>query len=121
VICKFCNQQLQRIDHTNQDVFDIFLCENCLKPNFATRFRQVYYKGREELLAETVRIDEFFVIINYKFNLTTNRERYTVIHKSATGHFSASKKVVDINTIIDLPFHDPEAIKAKLRTYTVFS
>lgn len=117
-ICSFCNQPMKKIDHVNKDMLDIFLCEDCLKPNFTTRFRQVFYSGDDDLLAIQFELDEFHVILNYHFDFNSSRTNYTKIYKNIVGSHSPA---CDLDTIPRLPFHDPYLLKQKLRLYTLFS
>jgi hypothetical protein len=112
--CGFCHKELEVVNHTNSDLFDVYLCENCMKPGFYTRFRKVCYKGYPEVLATTIRIDEFYVVLNYCFHLSSQRSNYTQIHKGIT-------LVFDLDFILHLPLHDPALTKRKLEIYTTFS
>ncbi len=128
--CGFCNKIPEIINHTNSDFLDVYLCEGCLKPNFETRFRHVTYKGYTEILATTIRIDDFFVVLNYAFNFTNRRTNYTQIFKKVIGTigadiepitFGPDRPVCDLDWVIELPSHDPALLKQKLRIYTTFS
>ena len=130
--CSFCNASPNKIDHVNRDLFDIYLCGGCLKPNFDTWFRQVCYKGYPDILAITFQIDEYYVVVNYAFNYTTKRTSHTTIYKKAIGALDSDMSlepitwdtdlpVCDLDMIVNFPFHDPALLKQKLRTYTVFS
>ena len=103
-----------------------------LMPNFETRFRQVFYPGENELLATQFRLDEFHVVLNYSFNYTSRRVRYTTVYKKAIGFLESStdlapltwdtdQPVHDFDMIVRFPFHDPVLLKSKLKLYTLFS
>ncbi len=130
--CGFCHKVLDIINHTNSELFDVYLCEGCLKPNFDTRFRQVCYKGQQEVLANTIRIDEFFIVLNYSFNFITTRTNFTQIYRKVIGELNDSLDLVpitwthdlpvfDLDFIVRLPLHDPALAKQKLQIYTTFS
>ena len=131
--CGFCQQELEIINHTNPEVFDIMVCEGCMRPDFDTRFRQVFRKGTTELLATTIRIDEFFIILNHNFNYSTKRTNYTQIFKKGViGELDGSldlqpvtwgpdEPAFDLDFILKLPLHDPALTKRKLQIYTTFS
>jgi hypothetical protein len=130
--CGFCGKIPDQIDHANQDLFDIYLCVGCIKPDFDTRFRMVCYKGYPNILAITFRIDEYYVVVNYAFNYTTRRTRYTTIYKKVLGNIDSSLDlepitwdpdlpVCDLDMALELPLHNPTLLKEKLKTYTIFS
>lgn len=112
--CGFCHKPLEIVNHTNSDLFDVYLCEGCLSPEFYTRFRRVCYKGKKEVLANTIRIDDFYVVLNYSFNFPGSRTNFTQIHKGI-------KLIFELDFILRLPWHDPALIKQKLQIYTTFS
>ncbi len=129
--CGFCDQLMEKIEHTNKDMFDVFLCEGCQK-GFGTRYRQIFYAGETELLATTLRIDEYFVVLNYAFNFTTRRTNYTKIYKKVIGELNDSldlepitwgpdEPVFELDFIISLPLHEIAVCKQKLAIYTTFS
>lgn len=131
--CGFCSKPMEKLDHVNKDMFDIYLCQKC-QPDIITRFRQVFYTGREELLATTIRIDEYFIILNYAFNFTSRRTNYTKIYKgkAVIGElnddleleplmWTPNLPVFDLDFILRLPLKDPAACKQKLSIYTTFS
>lgn len=131
--CGFCDQLMEKIEHTNKDMFDVFLCEGCQK-GYTTRFRQLLYKGEYEILAETIRIDEYFIVLNYSFNYTTRRTNFTKIYRSKEmiGEMNGDLElepmmwtpnlpVFDLDFILRLPLHDVAACKQKLSIYTTFS
>ena len=132
VECGFCHKAPDIVNHTNSDIFDIYLCEGCLLPNFDTRFRQVCYKGDTQVLAVTIRLDEYFIVLNYNFNFTTKRINYTQIYKKVIGELNDSLElqpitwgpdmpVFDLDFVVRLPLHDPALAKQKLQIYTTFS
>ena len=123
---------MEMIEHHNSNLFDIFLCAGCQLPKYDTRFRQVYYPGQSELLATNIRIDEFFVVINYAFNYITKRTGYTLIFKKVIGFidnsldiepltYDTDRPVHDFDMILELPVHNPALLKTKLNIYTLFS
>jgi hypothetical protein len=131
-VCGFCNKPMEKTDHTNKDMLDVYLCAGCIKPDFDTRFRQVFYPNENELLATQFRLDEFHVVMNYAFNYTNRRTRYTTIYKKAIGFMYSSldlepltwdtdHPVHDFDTVLQFPFHDPALLKRKLQLYTLFS
>lgn len=131
--CGFCNKSMDIISHTNSDLFDIYLCEGCIKPGFDTRFRQVCYKDEEYVLATTIRLDEFFIVLNYAFNYTNRRTNYTQVYrKNVIGELNDSLDLqpitwgpdlpaFDLDFIMILPLHNPAEAKRKLEIYTTFS
>jgi hypothetical protein len=130
--CGFCHKVPNLISHANGDIFDIYLCEGCQRPDFNTRFRQLYWTGQKQLLAVTIRLDEFFLVLNYAFNFTSKRINYTTIYKKVIGEFNDSLDlepitwgpdvpVFDLDFVVQLPLHDLALAKQKLQIYTTFS
>jgi hypothetical protein len=131
-VCKFCNKDMNKIDHHNPELFDVYLCEDCLAPDYTTRYREIYHAGEENLLAVTVRVDEYYVVMNHAFNYTTKRTNFTIVYKNPIGEITGSLDlepliwdsdipVCDFDQILNLPFHDPVALKQKLQVYILFS
>jgi hypothetical protein len=130
--CGFCRKMLEKIDHVNKDRLDIYLCVGCQSPNYETRFRQVCFKNESEVLAETIKFDEFYIIRNYSFNYTNKRTNYTQIYRNIIGALDRSLDlspmnlignplVYDFDSIIELPFDDLDRLKSKLLTIVTFS
>lgn len=130
--CGFCHQVPDVRNHTNSDLLDLYICEGCVKPNFDTRFRHVTYKDEPYILATTIRIDEWFIILNYAFNYTNKRTNYTQIYKKVIGELDSSldlapitwgpdRPVCDLDFVMKLPLHNPALVKQKLQIYTTFS
>ena len=132
-ICRFCNKNLYKISHHNPDLFDMFLCSNCLFPTYHSQYRELYFFAEEELLAASFRLDEFYVVLNYSFNFTNKRTNYTTIYKNSIGSIDTSVDlqpiiwdrgfplVCDIDHIVEFPFQDPAKLKVKLQIYTLFA
>lgn len=129
--CGFCDQLMEKTEHVNSKMFDVFLCAGC-QPGFDTRYRQVFYYGEYELLATTIRVDEYYIVLNYSFNYTTRRTNYTTIYKKVLGTLDANMDLepitwgpdlpfADLDFIVDLPLHDIPALKEKLSIYATFS
>lgn len=106
--------------HHNSDLFDVFVCHDCLLPDYKSRYRELYRVGRSDILAANVRLDEFYVVLNYQFNYTNKRTNYTTIYKAVPKR-SVDTPVCDVDLVINLPYHDPAALKRKLRLYALFS
>lgn len=131
-ICRFCNKDMNKIDHHNPDLFDVYLCVGCLQPEYHTRYRELYRRGEDDLLATTIRIDEYYVILNHHFNYTTRRTNYSEVYKNDIGEivqsvdlqpitWTSDLPAVDVDTILKLPFGDPASLKRKLQLYILFS
>ena len=123
---------MNKIDHHNPELFDVYLCEDCLVPDYSTLYREIYHTGEKELLAATVRLDEYYVVLNHAFNYTTKRTNFTVVYKNSIGAITNGLDLepltwqhdlpaCDFDQILSLPFHDPEALKHKLQVYILFS
>jgi hypothetical protein len=131
-ICRFCNKVMRTIDHNNQDLFDVYLCEDCLLPDYSTRYRELWRAGEGELLAVTIKLDEYYVVINHAFNFVTKRTNFSLIYKNPiviipnSLHlepitWNSELPACDVDYILDLPFHDPTVLKRKLGVYVLFS
>jgi hypothetical protein len=130
--CGFCQKELEIVNHTNSDRLDIYLCEGCLRPDFDTRYRIVTYKGFPEPLANTIRLNDYFIVINYAFSFIDKRSNYTKIYKKVIGEFNDSldlepitlgrdKPVCDLDLTLRLPLSNPSLALQKLQIYTTFS
>lgn len=119
-ICCFCSKEMQKVGHHNTDLFDVYVCQDCLFPDYRSQYRELYRIGQNDILAANVRIDEFYVVLNYQFNYTNKRTNYTTIYRGAPKQL-VDTPVCDVDLIINLPYHDPAALKRKLRLYTLFS
>lgn len=130
MICPFCHKYLHmEPEHAGQLVFDLFLCRGCQLPIHDTLYRQLYYKDKLELLVDTIRVDNFYVI-RYHVSMQKGNSPHSMIYKNIIGTFDSSpnmepismnKPVCDIDHVIDLPLHNIELLKHKLRIYTTFS
>lgn len=112
--CGFCNKDMEIINHTNREMFDVYVCEECTDSDIYTRYRHVCYTGSHTVLATTIRIDDFYVVLNHCFHISSQRDNYTQIHIGID-------QIIDLNFIIELPLDDPEQAKRKLQIYTTFS
>lgn len=112
--CGFCHKNMEIVNHTNRELFDVYLCEECTDSEMFTRYRHVCYHGSNEVLATTIRIDEYYVVLNHCFHLSSQRSNYTQIHIGITMIF-------DLDFILRLPLHNPALAKRKLQIYTTFS
>ena len=134
--CIFCNDNLQYISE-GQDIFNVYACRDCQKPNHKTIYRQLYnspnyksfndYKG---LLSDSMRVDEYYVVRYYVPGSRGDRFNYTIIFKEALGFLESSpemepislnKPVCEIDHVIELPWHDIVLVKKKLDIWTTFS
>ncbi|MGI0059742.1 MAG: hypothetical protein ACREBJ_08225 [Nitrosotalea sp.] len=122
---------METIDHPNKGLFDVYTCLGC-QPTHETWYRQVFYAGEYELLATTIRVDEYYIVVNYSFNYSSKRTRYTTIYKKILGTIDNSMDFepltwgpdlpfADLNFVIDLRLHDIPALKRKLSIYTTSS
>jgi hypothetical protein len=125
MICRFCNNVLTETPHPGDakgDIFLLYICRGCL-PAHNTLYRELYDRKTYELLADAIRIDEFYVIRNYKHNKTTfNKDIIGVLESSPDMEpITFTKPVHEMVGIWDIPFSDIELLKHKLRVYTTFS
>lgn len=112
-------------------MFDIYVCVNCLLPSYKSRYREIYRINENDLLASTLRLDQYYVVLNYAFDYQTRRSNYTTIYLNPVGIDDAhlglkpildqDAPVCDLDIVIKLPYHDPVALKQKLQTCVVFS
>ena len=131
--CGFCNEEMSLLNKTYQTLFDIYTCIDCQKSKFKTLYKETYYAGDNERLLTQIRVDEYYVIQNYKFNYTSKRQNYTTIYVRFLGLISPysvdsepiawtpAEPALILDGIIDLPMDNPLAIKEKLQTYILFS
>lgn len=133
MICKFCKKALTLTSHPGDPLnlkFNLYICRRC-QPEHNSLYRELREKSADqELITDSIRIGEFYITRMYKTNLTTGRSNYTTINKDIIGVLEDSKDmtaitftkpVCDVDGILELPFHDINLIKQKLRIYTMFS
>lgn len=123
--CRICQETLTESKHPGDPegrFFILYLCKNCV-PEHNTLFREVYDSTTYKLLADAVRMDEFYVIRNYKENKTIiNKDIIGVLESSPDMEpISMTKPVCELEGIVELPFHDIELMRHKLDIYTTFS
>ncbi len=127
--CSFCHQPLVWASHTNSDLLTLRECRNCQFPKYNTLHRRLY-DASNNMLADSFRIDEYYINLFYRRSLISSKCNYTMIFKNVIGIFenspdmepmSLSKPVCEIDSLLELPFYDLELLKKKLDTYTLFS
>lgn len=130
MICQFCYKYLHlEPEHAGKIVFDLYLCRGCQLPTYDTLYRQLYFKEKPELLADTIRVDNFYVI-RHHVCIQKNDSPRSIIYKNIIGTLDGSPNVepisfnspvCQIDHVIDLPLYDIELLKHKLKIYTTFS
>jgi hypothetical protein len=131
VRCKLCNNWAPITEHRNDTMFDIYVCAGCQAPHFKTRYREIYPQGDNKLLGVSLRIDDYYVVLNYGLTYRSRKTNFTSIYKKIIGELESSSDlepitwdadspVVEFDFILKLP-HDVRLIKQKLQTYTLFS
>jgi hypothetical protein len=123
--CHFCQNSLQENKHPGDPdgkFFILYLCRNCI-PEHKTLFREVYDSTTFQLLADATRVDEFYIIRNYKENKTIiNKDIIGVIESSTDLEpITYTKPVCELDGIFDIPFRNLELLRHKLSIYTTFS
>ena len=128
-LCEFCQKLMPRTDD-GQGVFDVYRCSDCL-PGYVSMYRQLYYKDGTMLLAESIRLGSFYVVKYHQPTSTGDKFHYTVISKDILGiidpdnsdfePISYTNPVCEIDFLVDLPLHDPEATLHKLSIIATFS
>ena len=126
-ICGFCRGALK---YKSANYFDLFLCRDCQEPKYTTLHRQVCYAGQTQLLADSLRINDFYVIRYFHPARPNERSNYTVIYKDILGAIDHSpdmepitltKPVCDIDHLVELPMDNIELLIQKLSLWTTFS
>ena len=133
-ICDCCSRRMEIVDHPNMDIIDVYSCTNCSIENHNISTRKIAFKGYQDILAKSIRIDDYHIIMNYQFNYLTNRSNYTIICKldsKSEYHkythlinpmmWGFENVVCDLDFILDLPLHDISATKNKLKIYSIFN
>jgi hypothetical protein len=131
VRCKLCKQIAPITEHKNDKMFDIYVCAGCQMPNFGTRYREIYQQGSSKILGATLRLDDYYIVLNYGLTYRSRRTNFTSIYKKVIGEIESSidlepitwdadQPVIEFDFILKLP-HDVGLIKQKLQTYTLFS
>ncbi len=92
--------------------FDRYVCAGCQSP-VDTFYARIYFHGEpDDLLRERMRIDEYTIVREYEHGMQTS------IYRRSGGN---DVLVFRISGIADLPFHDINLLKSKLKMYTTFS
>ncbi len=92
--------------------FDRYICTGCRSPA-DTFYARIYYHGEpDDLLQERMRVDEYSIVREYEHGMQTS------LYKRSGG---SDILICRINGIVELPFHDVELLKSKLKMYTTFS
>ena len=125
MICHFCQNVLTENLHSGdpkKDIFLLYICMGC-QPEYNTLYRELYDRKTYELLADDIRIDEFYVIRNYRENKTTiNKDIIRLIESNHDVEpITLTIPVYEMSGIWDIPFKNLEKLKQKLRVYTTFS
>lgn len=133
--CIFCHDPVQYRPTEGHDIFCVYLCRDCV-PGHKTLYRQLYHSSHnkrepeEGILADSIRVDEYYVVRYYLPVNRRDRSNYSVIFKDAIGYLDSSpdadpislnKPVCDIDSIIELPWKNIELVKKKLDIWTTFS
>lgn len=144
-ICPFCKKDLIVSLH-DHDRSELRVCHLCLTPTHDTMYKELYSivkchyvvdqnKNpliRRKLVSKAVRVDDFYILIDYDYNISTYPQQYprTHIYKNITGTIANSlnfepitehNPIYKTGDILDLPFDNIELLKNKLKTYTIFS
>ncbi|CAM6006095.1 unnamed protein product [Sphagnum balticum] len=113
-----------------QDIFDVYRCSGCLK-GYGSMYRQLYYKDGIILLAEAIRLGDYYVVKYHQPTSAGAKFHHTIISKDILGiidpdnhdfePLSFNRPVCEVERLVDLPLHDPEATLHKLSLITIFS
>lgn len=128
--CKLCGNAAPITEHRNATMFNIYVCIGCQAPNYKTRYREIYSQS-DKLLGASLRLDDYYVVLNYNLNYRNRKVNYTSIYKKIIGELESSPDlepltwdadlpVIEFDFILDLP-NDVKLIKQKLQTYVLFS
>lgn len=110
--CIFCCKSLT----LKEDVrFNYYICNRCYS-TAETKYVQSYNKDGQ-LLGEKIKIDEFYIIINYR-ELVTNIFKNINWGLLPTANY---KHAFTYKGILNLPYSDLDRCKQKLIVYTIFS
>ncbi len=123
MICKFCNSTLHNTAPAGslKELYLVYICNGC-QPHEVI-YRELYNQQTLTLLAKVIRIDDYYIMINYQKNKTSfNKD--TIINlgddlnpKLRTYH----KQVYELSDIWEIPLTNIETVKQKLQLYTTFS
>lgn len=130
VKCKLCSNTAPITEHSNDKIFDIYVCAGCQVPNFKTRYREIYSQN-DKLLGASLRLDDYYIVLNYNLTYMYKEANYTSIYKKIIGELESSPDlepltwdadlpVIEFDFILDLP-NDVRLIKNKIQTYILFS
>lgn len=128
-LCELCQKLMPRTQD-GQGVFDVYRCSGCL-PGYGSMYRRLYYKDGVILLAESIRLADYYVIKYHQPTTAGAKFHHTIISKDILGIIdpdnsdfepvSFNSPVCEVEHLVDLPLYDPEATLHKLGIYTTFS
>ena len=136
-VCIFCQNPLSLKEKdmssglsSAEKFFDIYLCRDCQQPKYKTLYRQLYYPQGIILLADAIKIDEFYINRYHQRTVSEKRANYSILFKDIPRPVGYDLDVDPINitavvskfdSILELPFDDLKQCKNKLNLYTTFS
>lgn len=132
MICPFCENPLEwQSHHSGAEMFDLYVCRECQKPDHQTLYRRLYERNKfDQILADNLKMDEYFIVRYFQPTSKGSKYNYTVIYKEVLGvldncsdmePITLNKPVCEIDFIINLPWRNIELAKRKLSTWAVFS
>lgn len=106
MICHFCNSILRDTAPAGnlKETFLFYVCGGC-QPREVI-YRELYDSTTKDLLADAIRIDEYYIIRNHHSNKT-------LFDKNLITFF-------EMEGIWKLPSTDIDVVKQKLQIYTTF-
>lgn len=125
--CIFCFKELTP-EKTYSDGFDVFVCRGCRLPDYDTLYRQLYWKGQDNLLMDLTIVDNFAV--RRQFNDKIEANNYSIIyrHNIEAIYLTPDQELRTLNNpacrlsyIAPLNVGNLESFKHKLTTWITFS
>jgi len=107
MICHFCNSMLRNTAPADdlKETFLFYVCNGC-QPREVI-YRELYDNDTKDLLADAIRIDEYYIIRNHHSNETFFDKNHITFFK--------------MKGIWKIPSTDIDTVKQKLQIYSIFS
>ena len=131
--CIFCNELLKEEEVYAKDLLEVFACRDCKRPAHSTVYRQIYYKGKRDLIQDLIMVDYWCITRWYKSD--TNSNGYSLIYKDVIGVMrglvslhnldpepvSINAPVCKIDHIVNIDTTNLKSFRHKLSTWITFS
>lgn len=128
--CIFCTKKMARVAHPGSDKFKIIVCRACRLPGHYTVHRELWCANSNVKLYDQIQVDDYIITRYFKETVPGGpknfsnlyRETYGIIDNVVGGTpIGKFPPICTLDHIVDLPVHDLDLFKKKIRLWTTFS